>query len=117
MFYVGLDIHTKRIAFCVLSDKGQLVQRGQVRRLDEILRVLPTPLIVTAPTNGPCLAPPLPTQHRGRGFARKWCSCWERSRRWLRARDSQASSGTRHRIGEMACRVEADLVHRCPGGD
>ena len=29
MFYVGLDIHTKRIAFCVLSDQGQLVQRGQ----------------------------------------------------------------------------------------
>jgi len=40
MFYVGLDIHTKRIAFCVLSDKGQLVQRGQVRGLDEVLRVL-----------------------------------------------------------------------------
>jgi transposase len=40
MFNVGLDIHTKRIAFCVLSDKGQLVQRGQVRRLDEMLRIL-----------------------------------------------------------------------------
>src|SRR5262249_4828801 len=40
MFYVGLDIHTKRIAFCVLSDKGQLVQRGQVRGLDEVLRTL-----------------------------------------------------------------------------
>ena len=40
MFYVGLDIHTKRIAFCVLSDEGQLVQRGQVRRLDEVLRIL-----------------------------------------------------------------------------
>src|SRR5215467_7663446 len=40
MFYVGLDIHTKRIAFCVLSDQGQLVQRGQVRRLDEVLRIL-----------------------------------------------------------------------------
>src|SRR6516165_9307822 len=40
MFYVGLDIHTKRIAFCVLSDKGQLVQRGQVRGLDEVLRLL-----------------------------------------------------------------------------
>jgi transposase len=40
MFYVGLDIHTTRIAFCVRSDKGQLVQRGQVRRLDEVLRVL-----------------------------------------------------------------------------
>src|SRR5215813_11740132 len=40
MFYVGLDIHTKHIAFCVLSDKGQLVQRGQVRGLDEVLRIL-----------------------------------------------------------------------------
>jgi transposase len=40
MFYVGLDIHTKRIAFCVLSEKGQLVQRGQVRGLDEVLRIL-----------------------------------------------------------------------------
>jgi hypothetical protein len=40
MFYVGLDIHTKRVAFCVLSDQGQLVQRGQVRRLYEVLRIL-----------------------------------------------------------------------------
>jgi transposase len=40
MFYVGLDIHTKRIAFCVLSEKGQLVQRGQVRGLEEVLRIL-----------------------------------------------------------------------------
>jgi transposase len=40
MFYVGLDIHTKRIAFCVLSEKGQLVQRGQVRGVQEVLRIL-----------------------------------------------------------------------------
>jgi hypothetical protein len=40
MFYVGLDIHTKRIAFCMLSEKGQLVQRGQVRGLEEVLRIL-----------------------------------------------------------------------------
>ena len=40
MLYVGLDIHTKRMAFGVLSDKGQLVQRGQVRGLDEVLRIL-----------------------------------------------------------------------------
>ena len=40
MFSVGLDIHTKHITLCVLSDKGQLVQRGQVRGLDEVLRVL-----------------------------------------------------------------------------
>ena len=55
MFYVGLDIHTKRIAFCVLSDKGQLVQRGQVRGLDEVLRVLPDPLHHTTAT--PALEP------------------------------------------------------------
>ena len=40
MFYVGLDIHTKRIAFCVLSEKGQLVQRGQVPGLEEVLQIL-----------------------------------------------------------------------------
>jgi transposase len=40
MFYVGLDSHTKRIAFCVLSEKGQLVQRGQVRGVQEVLRIL-----------------------------------------------------------------------------
>jgi transposase len=40
MFYVGLNIHTKRIAFCVLSDKGQLVQRGQVRGIPEMLGIL-----------------------------------------------------------------------------
>jgi hypothetical protein len=40
MLYIGLDIHTKHIAFCVLSEKGQLVQRGQMRGLDEVLRIL-----------------------------------------------------------------------------
>jgi transposase len=40
MFYVGLDIHSTRISFCVLNETGQVVQRGQVRRFEEILRIL-----------------------------------------------------------------------------
>jgi hypothetical protein len=27
MYYVGLDIHTKRISICVLSETGQLVRQ------------------------------------------------------------------------------------------
>jgi hypothetical protein len=33
MFYVGLDIHQKRIAICVLSETGQIVRRAQVRTI------------------------------------------------------------------------------------
>jgi transposase len=40
MLYVGLDIHTKHIAVCVLSQTGQVVQRARVRGLDEMLRLL-----------------------------------------------------------------------------
>src|SRR3954463_8314124 len=40
MLYVGLDIHTKHIALCVLSQTGQVVQRARVRGLDEMLRLL-----------------------------------------------------------------------------
>src|SRR5215472_1541257 len=40
MFYVGLDIHTKRIAVCALNETGQVVHRSQVRSLEEMLRVL-----------------------------------------------------------------------------
>jgi transposase len=40
MLYVGLDIHTKHIAVCVLSEAGQLVQRARVRGLEEMLRLL-----------------------------------------------------------------------------
>ena len=40
MFYVGLDIHSKRIAICVLSDTGQVAHRSQVRSIQEMLRVL-----------------------------------------------------------------------------
>jgi len=40
MFYVGLDIHTKHISICVLSEKGQLVRRAQVRTIEEMMRIL-----------------------------------------------------------------------------
>jgi hypothetical protein len=40
MFYVGLDIHDKRIAICILGETGQIVRRAQVRTIDEIMRVL-----------------------------------------------------------------------------
>src|SRR5262245_60256972 len=40
MFYVGLDIHTRRIAICVLSGTGQLFHRSQVRSIDEMLQIL-----------------------------------------------------------------------------
>lgn len=40
MFYVGLDIHDKRIAICVLSEAGQVTRRAQVRTIDEMMRIL-----------------------------------------------------------------------------
>src|SRR5215475_13360042 len=40
MYYVGLDIHTTRIAICVLDEAGQLVRRCQVRAIQEMLAVL-----------------------------------------------------------------------------
>jgi transposase len=40
MLYVGLDIHTKHIAVCVLSHTGQVVQRARVRGIDEMLGIL-----------------------------------------------------------------------------
>jgi len=40
MFYVGLDIHDKRIAICVLGENGQVVRRAQVRTIDEMMRIL-----------------------------------------------------------------------------
>jgi hypothetical protein len=39
MFYVGLDIHDKRIAICVLSEAGQVSRRVQVRTIDEMMRI------------------------------------------------------------------------------
>jgi transposase len=40
MFYVGLDIHSKHIAVCVLDENGKLVRRAQVRTIDEMMRIL-----------------------------------------------------------------------------
>ncbi len=40
MLYVGLAIHTKHIALCVLSETGQVVQRARVRGIEEMLRLL-----------------------------------------------------------------------------
>src|SRR5215831_12619034 len=40
MLYVGLDIHIKHIALCVLSQTGQVVQRARVRGLAEMLAIL-----------------------------------------------------------------------------
>jgi transposase len=40
MLYVGLDIHDKRIAICVLGETGQVVRRAQVRTIDEMMRIL-----------------------------------------------------------------------------
>jgi transposase len=40
MLYVGLDIHDKRIAICVLGETGQIVRRAQVRTIDEMMRIL-----------------------------------------------------------------------------
>src|SRR5919201_415091 len=40
MLYVGLDIHTKHIALCVLNETGQVVRRARVRGIEEMLRLL-----------------------------------------------------------------------------
>lgn len=46
MVYVGLDIHSKQITVCVLNSTGQVLQRGQVQQLDQLvalLKALPEP--------------------------------------------------------------------------
>ena len=40
MFYVGLDIHTKHIAICALSETGQVVHRSRVRSIQEMVQTL-----------------------------------------------------------------------------
>jgi transposase len=40
IYYVGLDIHTKRISVCVLNETGHLVRRCQGRGISEMLGVL-----------------------------------------------------------------------------
>src|SRR5262249_46400379 len=40
MLSVGLDIHDKRIAICVLGETGPVTRRAQVRTIDEMMRIL-----------------------------------------------------------------------------
>src|SRR5262245_32309177 len=40
MFYVGLDIHTKHISICALSETGQVAHRSRVRSIAEMLQIL-----------------------------------------------------------------------------
>ena len=40
MFYVGLDIHTKHISICVLSETGQVTHRSRVRGIEEMVQIL-----------------------------------------------------------------------------
>ena len=40
MFYVGLDIHTKHISICALSETGQVAYRSRVRSIEEMMQVL-----------------------------------------------------------------------------
>src|SRR5262249_35458964 len=40
MFYVGLDIHTKHIAICALSETGQVAHRSRVRSIEAMVQIL-----------------------------------------------------------------------------
>jgi transposase len=40
MLYVGLDIHTKHISICVLSQAGQVTLRSRVRSIEQMLLIL-----------------------------------------------------------------------------
>jgi transposase len=40
MFYVGLDIHTKHISICALSETGQVIHRSRVRSIEEMMQIL-----------------------------------------------------------------------------
>lgn len=49
MFYVGLDIHSKHITVCILDNNGKVVERCQVRQLDQLqqrLARIPAPFQV-----------------------------------------------------------------------
>lgn len=37
MFYVGLDIHARKIVICVLNDNGKIHSRCQVRQIDQMM--------------------------------------------------------------------------------
>src|SRR5262249_29997563 len=40
MFYVGLDIHTKHISICTLSETEQVAHRSRVRSIEEMMQIL-----------------------------------------------------------------------------
>lgn len=40
MFHVGLDIHTKHISICALSETGQVAHRSRVRSIEEMMLIL-----------------------------------------------------------------------------
>lgn len=40
MLYTGLDIHAKHISICVINGTGDIVRRGKVRTIDQMMRVL-----------------------------------------------------------------------------
>jgi hypothetical protein len=40
MLFVGLDIHTKHISICVLSEAGQVTHRSRVRNIEQMLQIL-----------------------------------------------------------------------------
>jgi transposase len=40
MFYVGLDIHSKHVAICVLDENGKVFRRAQVRTIHETVGLL-----------------------------------------------------------------------------
>src|SRR5246127_5224918 len=40
MFYVGLDVHTKHISICALSETGQVAHRSRVRSIEEMMQIL-----------------------------------------------------------------------------
>lgn len=40
MLYVGLDIHTKHLSICVLSETGQVIHRSRVRSIEEMVQIL-----------------------------------------------------------------------------
>ncbi len=40
MLYVGLDIHTKHISICVLSEAGQVTHRSRVRSIEQMGQIL-----------------------------------------------------------------------------
>lgn len=42
MLYVGLDIHSKVIAVCILGENGQLFRRATVRSVDQMMNILET---------------------------------------------------------------------------